>query len=74
MIESTMDRAEEKAEVEPVIDIAQIGRCGIEQFIGPAIIIGEHLKVLFHLSPACESNLHIYAVNFLPSQDDKRQG
>lgn len=72
MIEGSMDRAEEQAKVQPVIHIAQIGSGRIEQIISPAIIIGEHLKVLFHDHPAYESVLHIYAVNFLPSQGDKK--
>ena len=51
MIECAVNGAEEQAKVEPVLLVAQFGSGGIDQFICPSVIIGKHLKVLFHESP-----------------------
>ncbi|EFM62398.1 Hypothetical protein BROD_1583 [Brucella sp. NF 2653] len=51
MIECAVDGAEEKAEIEPVFLVAQLGGPVIEQFVGPLVVIGKHLKVLFHDFP-----------------------
>lgn len=51
VIERAVDGTEEQAEVEPVFLVAQLGGSGIDQFICPSVVIGEHLKMLFHEPP-----------------------
>ncbi|APG90537.1 hypothetical protein SAMCFNEI73_Ch1223 [Sinorhizobium americanum] len=58
VIERSMQRAEERALVLPVLLIGEFGRGSVEQPVGPAIVVGKHpVMVEHHLLPCCPASL-----------------